>query len=1449
MKLMNYIAHLILILTVHLASYNLASGQIIKLNPPPSKIIASPALDKIISEYKIYTSEIVYHKASYRNGSDLDLQIGEKQTTFTITTHNLKVTKKLNHDIAFLHGTSKYGQTLNLTLADNFLQGFIQNGPSKTIIQPLSYFDKSVESNLYIVYQEDQLIELNQTHTCGHSLKEEAISEQLLRNPTSCKLVDIAIANTSDMLQKYGTEEALVNRNLAVLNDMQTIYRSEFGINIEFNVVASYIPTSTANEPFADNNSGINAAILLPQFRQWASTTIAGRPNGQQGGFATDFDLAVVWTDRNINQNGNNIIGLAFTPGFYSILEDYTASTSRLAVLMSHEIAHNFGSSHDDSGTTIMSPSLQLTDVWSPASVTSIENQISTYTFLDDCSSLGVPNANFIQSTTATCIGSTVNFEDQSQYGVTRNWTFENATPTSSTDAKTSTTFNALGYQNITIASTNEAGTNSHTKSILILDSPISNCNANGNTGSGGITTFSIENVLNPSETADQVGNYENFGCEHIISAEPGQTYETRIGLAGVSNISIYIDVNGDGDFNNTNELINSYIINSDGTYAVDIPMPSNPQLGQIIKLRLVTSNVTIPNACISPSVGQVEDYGLFFPGNSVPGCTDTTADNYNPNATIDDGSCVYSGISTNWYRDLDGDGYGDINNSQSAETQPIGYVENDIDCDDSNPNVNPNAAEICDGIDNNCDNSIDEGLITATYYFDQDNDGYGNPSISVNECQAPNNYVNNNLDCNDNNPNIHPFSTEVCDDIDNNCNGEIDELLYNTYYADNDGDGYGDASTPNISCDLPLGYVDNSEDCDDDNPNIHPGSDEVCDNIDNDCNGTIDDGVVTTTYFRDSDGDGYGNASVIARDCLAPQGYVDNDQDCDDNNPNVNPESDELCDNLDNDCNGIIDDGTLTNTYFLDNDGDGYGNGTVSLSDCTAPEGYVDNNQDCNDSDPNINPNSEELCDNLDNNCNGLIDDVDMIIRFYKDSDQDGYGVSADYIEDCNIPVGYSRQNGDCNDNNPNINPASEEICDNIDNNCDGQIDEDACGVMFIWEDLNLNNRQDGEETGIKDIGVKLYDAETKDELASDITDQAGRYSLGQIEPGQYQIAYDLSNTSKNYILHEDLDSDITFERKDGVYLSSIIELEGDNNLPVIALYEGGSLAGTYTYFETGSAVEEAQVYLYTKTPTFTLLDSTSTDSDGQYVFNSIRIGNYFLEFEAPEGHTFTSLNQVNSSIINSYENNEGELLGQTETFNVEMSSNIINVDAIARQESLTILAFQNNLSLYGEWADELSSNQLSWENNLNTEIEKIELQRGLSTDNLKTIYTTKFSTQDAYQDKIYEPATYYYRLKITLSDQRIKYSDLISVRSTPQQFLKLYPNPTNNLLIIEGLDIHDSIDLYNTNGVKLNNYLKEKSDNNLKLNLSSVKSGIYYLRVMTKENGFTVKKLIISR
>jgi len=87
-----------------------------------------------------------------------------------------------------------------------------------------------------------------------------------------------------------------------------------------------------------------------------------------------------------------------------------------------------------------------------------------------------------------------------------------------------------------------------------------------------------------------------------------------------------------------------------------------------------------------------------------------------------------------------------------------------------------------------------------VTYYQDNDNDTYGNPSVSQTTCTgAPAGYVANNTDCNDNNSAVHPGATEVCNTIDDNCNGQIDEGVQSTFYADADNDSYGNAAATNF--------------------------------------------------------------------------------------------------------------------------------------------------------------------------------------------------------------------------------------------------------------------------------------------------------------------------------------------------------------------------------------------------------------------------------------------------------------------------------------------------------------------------------------------------------------------------------------------------------------------------------------------------------------------------
>ena len=273
-------------------------------------------------------------------------------------------------------------------------------------------------------------------------------------------------------------------------------------------------------------------------------------------------------------------------------------------------------------------------------------------------------------------------------------------------------------------------------------------------------------------------------------------------------------------------------------------------------------------------------------------------------------------------------------------------------------------------------------------------------------------------------------------------------------YYADADGDGFGDAATLVSTCIQPQGYVTDNTDCDDTRADINPAATEVCNHIDDDCSGTIDDGLVFDTYYADADGDTYGDANTSIYECSQPNGYVTNNTDCNDNNANQNAASAEICNGEDDDCDGQIDNGMIFLDYYADIDSDGFGAGAATNSCVDLGAGYVTNNTDCNDNNANQNTASAEICNGEDDDCDGTIDNGITFLDYYADADGDGFG-AGDVISSCSdLGAGYVSNNTDCDDSNSNINSSATETCNTIDDNCDGQIDEGVQTVYFIDND-----------------------------------------------------------------------------------------------------------------------------------------------------------------------------------------------------------------------------------------------------------------------------------------------------------------------------------------------------------------------------------------------------------
>jgi thiol-disulfide isomerase/thioredoxin len=658
---------------------------------------------------------------------------------------------------------------------------------------------------------------------------------------------------------------------------------------------------------------------------------------------------------------------------------------------------------------------------------------------------------------------------------------------------------------------------------------------------------------------------------------------------------------------------------------------------------------------------GTIVNGALDFPfGTVVPGCTDPASGTYDPSANCDNGTCCSANTVTLYLiaQDEGATGSAQLNVSAGGTTlfngpvtiapqlgygrvtvcaptgcltvlaqagdvalQPSGFAEIPggpfteyffAVGEASSIPVGGQATEVCDGADNDCDGLVDEGF---TWYTDADGDGFGIDATAQVLCSPPNGaFAQQGGDCDDSNAAINPGMTDLCssaDGLDNDCNGAVDDADLQVWYPDADADGFGAELPEVIACEPPAGHVGNNADCDDGQSSVFPGATEVCDGLDNDCDGTVDEDFL---WYTDADGDGFGDDSTAQPTCSPVPGAVQVGGDCDDTNaalqggvtlfvvsefgitsgsahyvitqgstthegdlvlsdngadvaegsvsvclgtgcfsiavtPNEVPLSElafvqialnpgqnggfavadgffgsatppvaETCDGLDNDCDGVADEDFL---WYADMDGDGVGVASTVQFSCTPLPDHVQVPGDCNDADPNLtligaacsdgDPNTfndivradcsclgfvqgdcppgeiadcngncapaewvgdgtcddgafehngipiffdcgtlgndggdcgtpcgPELCDALDNDCDGGVDED---FTWYVDADGDGYGASATAQVFCAPPSGRVQVAGDCDDTDATINPGATDGCDGIDRNCDGVI------------------------------------------------------------------------------------------------------------------------------------------------------------------------------------------------------------------------------------------------------------------------------------------------------------------------------------------------------------------------------------------------------------------------
>ncbi len=375
------------------------------------------------------------------------------------------------------------------------------------------------------------------------------------------------------------------------------------------------------------------------------------------------------------------------------------------------------------------------------------------------------------------------------------------------------------------------------------------------------------------------------------------------------------------------------------------------------------------------------------------------------------DGGCPESCADV---RDNDGDGLVDCDDldcvgscAEVCDNDRDDDGDGRVDCSDTECNV-ATCAEVCaDARDNDADGLVDcmdvdcDGSCPEACWDGRDNDGDGGIDCADVACEA---------------------------ECPESCAGGVDD----------DADGLVDCADPECgdACDVDgdghFTVALGGDDCDDLNVNVYPGAPERCNGSDDDCDTLVDeadpdlDPAELVSWYADNDADTFGNYDTRLLLCLPPVGWVVNGSDCDDTRADVHPLASEVCNGVDDECDGLIDslDPTVdlgsALVWYGDADADGYGDPASTLTTCEQPDGYVDNSFDCDDTDPEVFPSD-----------------------WLFDLDADGFGAGAVVSSGpCEPPadtLARSHLGLDCNDNDSAIAPDQTEVCEDlIDQDCD---------------------------------------------------------------------------------------------------------------------------------------------------------------------------------------------------------------------------------------------------------------------------------------------------------------------------------------------------------------------------------------------------------------------------
>lgn len=478
--------HLLILLFISLAALT-SHGQKLfvleSLNDMPSE-----TLDEQFSVYHLTKAPVqALHKTLQRGGSAevlLSLQLGSLQPVeLKLTAHDLRapdyqlvlgdaegrrVLPKSANKTYRGHAAGTTTDQVRLTVDEGFLYGFIESRAKTYFIEPAWYLDPSLPEGTYVWYEAGAVKAPETPHTCGtdhdHHFK-PGPAPDLSRQMMQCYSVGMGLAADFQLFNALGSETAVENFMLGVLNNVGTNYDDEFSNQIEFVVNGTFISTCSGCDPWTGSN---DASTVLSSFTNWA--------NG--GGFGFNHSLATLWTDRNFN---GSTIGVAWLGGLctsnrYNTCERFSSNAALLRVLQAHEIGHNFNAFHDASGANfIMAPSVNSSNSWSTTSINTINNYINAQAGIPGCfgpcgSPIAPPVAEIGTPVEEACPGSYIQFMDESQNSPTSwSWSFTGGVPNSSNQQHPVVFYPNPGIYTATLTATNSAGSSFAVSNTIIV--------------------------------------------------------------------------------------------------------------------------------------------------------------------------------------------------------------------------------------------------------------------------------------------------------------------------------------------------------------------------------------------------------------------------------------------------------------------------------------------------------------------------------------------------------------------------------------------------------------------------------------------------------------------------------------------------------------------------------------------------------------------------------------------------------------------------------------------------------------------------------------------------------------------------------------------------------------------------------------------------------------------